>query len=76
MEAERRHAYGIRLQCWWRGILAVKVKARKQLALIETPPEDVGEEKEKAALVLQVSALYIKLFVGHRFGLLVDSCDD
>lgn len=54
MEVERRHAYAIRLQCWWRGILAAKLKARKRLALREVPKEDVEEEEEKAALVLQV----------------------
>lgn len=54
MEAERRHAYATRLQCWWRCILAVKVKLRRLLALKETPLEDVEEEAEKAALVLQV----------------------
>lgn len=55
MEDERRHAYATRLQCWWRCILAVKIKHRKMLALKETPLEDVEEEAEKAALVLQVS---------------------
>ena len=54
MEDERRHAYATRLQCWWRCILAVKIKLRKMLALKETPLEDVEEEAEKAALVLQV----------------------
>ncbi|CAM9378456.1 unnamed protein product, partial [Ectocarpus sp. 4 AP-2014] len=72
MEAERRHAYAIRLQCWWRGILAVKVMARKQLTLIETPPEDVGEEKEKAALVLQCHwrAIKARRFYNANYALL------
>lgn len=54
MEAERQHAYATRLQCWWRCILAVKVKLRRLFALRETPLEDVEEEAKKAALVLQV----------------------
>lgn len=54
MEAERRHAYAVRLQCWWRGILAVRLKKRSRLALKETPLAVVQEEEEKAALVIQV----------------------
>lgn len=61
MEEERRHAYATRLQCWWRCILAVRVNHRKRQALKETPIEDVEEESEKAALVLQVS-----MGVSHR----------
>lgn len=57
MEAERRHAYTIRLQCWWRGILAVRLKIRRRLLLKEVPLEDVEQEAEKAALVLQVFLL-------------------
>ncbi|CAM9781123.1 unnamed protein product [Scytosiphon promiscuus] len=53
MEAERRHAYAVRIQCWWRGILAVKLKIRRRLLLKEVPLEDVEQESEKAALVLQ-----------------------
>ena len=54
MEEERRYAYATRLQCWWRSMLAVKVKFRKVHALTETPLEVVEEEAEKAALILQV----------------------
>lgn len=54
MEAERKHAYAVRLQCWWRGILAVRRKRRNRLALKETPLAVTQEEEEKAALLTQV----------------------
>lgn len=57
MEAERRHAYAIRLQCWWRGILALRVRGRLGLARKVTPLEDAKEEEARAAVVLQVKEL-------------------
>lgn len=68
MEEERRHAYATRLQCWWRCILAVRVKHRKRQALKETPIEDVEEESEKAALVLQVFVYEIFGGIAPRLG--------
>ena len=54
MEHERRHAYAVRLQCWWRGILAIKIKARNFFALKEQQRENVDEDGSKAALLIQV----------------------
>lgn len=54
LEAERRHAYAVRLQCWWRGILAMKSKRRRGRELRETPISEVKHEEENAACVIQV----------------------
>lgn len=54
MEAERKNAYAVRLQCWWRGILAVRAKSRRRLDLTEMPLGDLREGEEKAALAIQV----------------------
>eukprot|EP00903_Cladosiphon_okamuranus_P017045 g15710.t1 len=72
MEVERRHAYATRLQCWWRCILAVRVKLRRLLALKETPLEDVEEEAEKAALVLQCNwrAIQARRYFNANYALL------
>lgn len=54
MLAERKHAYAIRLQCWWRGILAVRVKLRTRRALNEIPLAEVEGGQENASIVIQV----------------------
>lgn len=53
LEAERRHAYAIRLQCWWRGIQAVRKKVAVGRELREMPLAEVLQEEENAALVIQ-----------------------
>lgn len=62
MEAERKHAYAVRLQCWWRGILAVKVKVRRRLAIEGTMIRVEGAEGN-AAIVIQVigASFYFEL---------------
>lgn len=58
MEAERKHAYAIRLQCWWRGILAVRTKTRTRRSLNETPLAEVEGGQESAAIAIQVTLFW------------------
>lgn len=62
MEAEREHAYAVRAQCWWRGILAVRAKQRLRRELREVAIVEGLEEEKKAALVIQVFVLTFSVY--------------
>lgn len=69
MGAERKHAYAVRLQCWWRGILAVRTKTRTRRSLNETPLAEVEGGQESAAIAIQVCCGHIRSLSHHDSGL-------
>lgn len=54
MERERENAYAVRIQCWWRRMLAMRTKTRETPALAGEVQERAERDRGKATLVIQV----------------------
>lgn len=54
MERERENAYAMRIQCWWRRMLALKTKTRETPTLAGEVQERAERDRRKAMLAIQV----------------------